>query len=936
MEHTDAGLHEFLIPYGKSRHSQTQRKVSTQQTANVLNEDYRRQHKDRRLPPHTKEGTMDEIFEHLLQDTDRGISINQIVNRIVFPNHDICMQAKAALERDYGEFCFAAVIPDYEDFQHMNPTDATNAALETCGSDGEEVTNVVWGYNSLQYEYNGIPSLEVAKTISKMIGVPVYYEYTDADELAAGAVIADAQGDSVSFANVVDKSCWVYFPEGFDGATDTLFRCGMGTMSMPDGSQKYFEDTTDPIMRSYAQRGNVSLYFDFLKDQFGAQEEPKPTPSRKKSSSAASKRKKKSAETQAQESGNVYMSQAMGAMTFRIVFPNHDCCAYIRDDLDKCFGGFSLQAICGTPDGTFDSPDEVLSTMAGHGIPDDATDVEWGYNSVRYRVAHSVPNAVVLEALVQHYGIPLYGEYFDELKRATGAAITIPNIANPTAFVPGTLGCKEQMYFDRGSDNEGYVALRCGYCQAVSDDGKTRISFVDDPSQSVMAEMAEEASVGVYVRLLKKFNLEQSLPKGYQKPVSRPTASSKKSTSTSSAEKSKISLWMNPIAEKHSWHSIDTYASRMRAERNDWIAFYLDSVYRDGSKMRRLFEEPECLTPFPRAASHTRHAQTLRLAQATGAAESPLLHTLLSEDLLTQSELAAIQHNLEIEGEGKSAIIEDGSPALERSCDSVCYLIMELRNRDRRGGKRFLMWLADTDQTMRVRLYSKEVPAIGEPFICRFSVTETDVITDWNLVTGQKGYSRYKIISEGGEIDVTTMKSDVSAMKALRKANAMFLQACGLKQTNSSRERMTAEQAQRFTVFRELLGRKTGYALTTLFSRRVLSCKEADQVLNIMERASSAKERGTLIDYNDTEVMENKVIYLVNSVAPDGSTCKLYNPNTDTYENYRFQPHLLAGFHSDLPEPGCAINIATSLIESDVIAAWVGYYPGNAQRTARY
>lgn len=156
---------------------------------------------------------MDEIFEHLLQDTDRGISINQIVNRIVFPNHDICMQAKAALERDYGEFCFAAVIPDYEDFQHMDPTDAINAALETCGSDGEEVTNVVWGYNSLQYEYNGIPSLEVAKTISKMIGVPVYYEYTDADEIAAGAVIADAQGDSVSFANVVDKSCWVYFPE---------------------------------------------------------------------------------------------------------------------------------------------------------------------------------------------------------------------------------------------------------------------------------------------------------------------------------------------------------------------------------------------------------------------------------------------------------------------------------------------------------------------------------------------------------------------------------------------------------------------------------------------------------------------------------------------------------------------------------------------------
>lgn len=157
---------------------------------------------------------MDEIFEHLLQDTDRGISINQIVNRVVFPNHDICMQAKAALERDYGEFCFAAVIPDYEDFQHMDPTDAINAALKTCGSDGEEVTNVVRGYNSLQYEYNGIPSLEVAKTISKMIGVPVYYEYTDADEIAAGAVIADAQGDSVSFAKRGRQELLGVFPGG--------------------------------------------------------------------------------------------------------------------------------------------------------------------------------------------------------------------------------------------------------------------------------------------------------------------------------------------------------------------------------------------------------------------------------------------------------------------------------------------------------------------------------------------------------------------------------------------------------------------------------------------------------------------------------------------------------------------------------------------------
>lgn len=923
MEHTDAGLHEFLIPYGKSRHSQTQRKVSTQQTANVLNEDYRRQHKDRRLPPHTKEGTMDEIFEHLLQDTDRGISINQIVNRIVFPNHDICMQAKTALERDYGEFCFAAVIPDYEDFQHMDPTDAINAALETCGSDGEEVTNVVWGYNSLQYEYNGIPSLEVAKTISKMVGVPVYYEYTDADELAAGAVIADAQGDSVSFANVVDKSCWVYFPEEFDGATDTLFRCGMGTMSMPDGSQKYFEDTTDPIMRSYAQRGNVSLYFDFLKDQFGAQEEPQPT-----------KTTKAPAATSSRGETNDASEHIMRAMTFRIVFPNHDCCAYIHDDIHKRFGGFSLQAICGTPTSASGSPAEVLRIMAGHGIPEDAADVEWGYNSVRYRVARSMPNSIILDTLGQLYDIPLYIEYFDESRNQTGAIIKLPR--GKDMMVPVLHGSQEELYFDPKSTPEIYIALRCGYCKAVSNDGASRISFVDDPSQPLMKQIAVAESVGVFFDLLKKSGVNDVMPEGRRAKAASTEAKVKKSETEPANEKAAIKLWMNPIAEKHSWRSIDTYAARMRAERNDWIAFYLDSVYRDGSKMRRLFEEPECFTPFPRAASHTRHAQTLRLAQATGAAESPLLHTLLSEDLLTQSELAAIQHNLELEGEGKSAIIEDGSPALERSCDSVCYLIMELRNRDRRGGKRFLMWLADTDQTMRVRLYSKEVPAIGEPFICRFSVTETDVITDWNLVTGQKGYSRYKIISEGGEIDVTTMKSDVSAMKALRKANAMFLQACGLKQTNSSRERMTAEQAQRFTVFRELLGRKTGYALTTLFSRRVLSCKEADQVLNIMERASSAKERGALIDYNDTEVMENKVIYLVNSVAPDGSTCKLYNPNTDTYENYRFQPHLLAGFHSDLPEPGCAINIATSLIESDVIAAWVGYYPGNAQRTARY
>lgn len=876
---------------------------------------------------------MDEIFEHLLQDTDRGISINQIVNRIVFPNHDICMQAKAALERDYGEFCFAAVIPDYEDFQHIDPTDATNAALETCGSDGEEVTNVVWGYNSLQYEYNGIPSLEVAKTISKMIGVPVYYEYTDADEIAAGAVIADAQGDSVSFANVVDKSCWVYFPEGFDGATDTLFRCGMGTMSMPDGSQKYFEDTTDPIMRSYAQRGNVSLYFDFLKDQFGAQEEPKPAPSRKKSSSA-SKRKEKSPETQVQESNNVYMSQAMGAMTFRIVFPNHDCCAYIHDDLDKCFGGFSLQAICGTPDGTFDSPDEVLPTMAGHGIPDDATDVEWGYNSVRYRVAHSVPNAVVLEALVQHYKIPLYVEYFDELKRATGAAITIPDIANPTAFVPGTLGCKEQMYFDRGSDNEGYVALRCGYCQAVSDDGKTRISFVDDPSQSVMAEMAEEASVGVYVRLLKKFDFEQVLPAGYQKPASRPAASSKKSTSTSSAEKSKISLWMNPIAEKHVWNSLDAYGQK-QGKQNDMNMFFLEPLYRGGDQIRDPFGFATGRKPMPAYASHQAHRKVIDAALTTDIEVGALVAGLLGQDLLTSEELNALHRDIELKAQGISAIATGRGAALESRCDSVCYLIAKLRSHDGDNSQRFMMWMADTDQAVRVKFFG-EAPAIGTPFTCRFSVVENDVITYWMPVEGEKGFSRYKQIPEGGRIDVSAAKSDSAAMSALRKGNAMFLKTCGLKQTAPSKTRMTPEQSQRFSELREKLGRKTGYALTVLFSRCVLCSAEADRFLELMEHAAAAHDRGEAIDVDDTEVVEHKAVYMVGPISTEDGTCQLYNPNTVNFEDFRFQPNLLKDFHTNLPRAGSFINIATSVVESDVIAAWAGYNPGNAQRSARY
>lgn len=869
---------------------------------------------------------MDEIFEHLLQDTDRGISINQIVNRIVFPNHDICMQAKAALERDYGEFCFAAVIPDYEDFQHMDPTDATNAALETCGSDGEEVTNVVWGYNSLQYEYNGIPSLEVAKTISKMIGVPVYYEYTDADELAAGAVIADAQGDSVSFANVVDKSCWVYFPEGFDGATDTLFRCGMGTMSMPDGSQKYFEDTTDPIMRSYAQRGNVSLYFDFLKDQFGAQEEPQ-------AESDAQAESDVQAESDAQASGNVYMSQAMGAMTFRIVFPNHDYCAYIHDDIDKCFGGFSLQAICGTPDGTFDSPDDVLKNMVGHGIPDDATDIEWGYNSVRYRVAHSVPNAVVLESLAQHYNIPLYVEYFDELQSATGAVITIPGIANPTAFVPETLGCKEQMYFDRGSDNEGYVALRCGYCQAVSDDGKTRISFVDDPSQPVMAEMAEEASAGVYFRLLKKFDLAQVLPAGYQKPASRPAASSKKSTSTSSAEKSKISLWMNPIAEKHVWNSLDAYGQK-QGKQNDMNMFFLEPLYRGGDQIRDPFGFATGRKPMPAYASHQAHRKVIDAALTTDIEAGALVAGLLGQDLLTSEELNALHRDIELKAQGVSAIATGRGAALESRCDSVCYLIAKLRSHDGDNSQRFMMWMADTDQAVRVKFYG-EAPAIGVPFTCRFSVVENDVITYWMPVEGEKGFSRYKQIPEGGRIDVSAAKSDSAAMSALRKANAMFLKTCGLKQTAPSKTRMTPEQSQRFSELREKLGRKTGYALTVLFSRCVLCSAEADRFLELMEHAA-AHDRGEVIDVDDTEAVEHKAVYMVGPISTEDGTCQLYNPNTVNFEDFRFQPNLLEDFHTDLPRAGSFINIATSVVESDVIAAWAGYNPGNAQRSARY
>ena len=147
---------------------------------------------------------------------------------------------------------------------------------------------------------------------------------------------------------------------------------------------------------------------------------------------------------------------------------------------------------------------------------------------------------------------------------------------------------------------------------------------------------------------------------------------------------------------------------------------------------------------------------------------------------------------------------------------------------------------------------------------------------------------------------------------------------------------MTTEQAQRFTELREQLDRKTSYALTVLFSRCVLSRPEADRLLDLAKRAADAHARGATIDVTDTEVVEHRAIYLVVRVSAADGACKLYNPNTDEYQIYAFQPQLIDNFHTDLPTPGSMINIATSLVEEDVIAAWVGYRSGNAQRTARY
>ena len=1169
----------------------------------------------RRPSSHEKEGTMDELFEHLIDEKNGMIDDHQIINRLVFPNHDICMNVKSALDQR-GGLSFANVIPDFADFQHMDPSDRTNALLETCGSYDGEIGFVGWGYNSVKYEHHGVPSLGIPNEISKMLGIPVYYEYVDADAVLAGALIVDPQNDdNVSFANVIDKSRWAFYPEGNDAATGTLFRCGMGTMTMPDGSAQYFEDSTDPTMRALAQQGNVSLYFDLLVDQYGAKEEPsqpKPKTTRKKSSTASKGKKgtsKKKGKGSSAASGNnldtlfghlleetggrfspqkminrivfpshrtclalkttidrdfggfslealipevtdlgnlsdlqnaasciqycgamgarisnvtwgfnslmyecsgapilrvakelagiinapVYyeyivsgshkggawivdpddddvsvphaadssqwvfypencpyldetaircgaatatvsasgggysgeqevafkdtqnpimqmiakqgiiggyfdlieseygsllddsepadegddegagdqptpqpepeqhttFGQAMGAVTYRIVFPNPECCDFVMRDLDGMYGGFSLQKICGSPDNTFDSPDEALSTLTGYGIPNDATDIEWGDNSVRFCVEPSAPNAVVIETLANDYEIPLYIEYFDELKQATGAMIAIPGSNRPPLMVPQMIGSKDNTYFDAGSDSEAYVALRCGYCQAVSDDGTSRISFVDDLSRPEMAQMANAESVGGFFSILQQLGIENVVPAGYdgdlfpdtaQQPEQQPapatdkpekptssaqrTSKAKSGSGASSSSKSAIKLWMNPIAEKHAWHSPDV-DGRQGGNLTGTAMFYLEPLYRNGEQIRDAFGVICGRVSLPPHASHAEHAQVLEAADRAGLGTDPLITTLLTHDLLLPEELNALHRDIELKAQGVSAIATGRGTALERRCDSVCYLIAELRNREGNGSRRFMMWMADIDRAERVRFFG-EPPAIGEPFSCRMSVAERDVVFAWKPVEGEKGFTRYKQIPEGGRVDVSGAKSDSSAMTALRKANAMFLKACGLKQTAPSKVRMTTEQAQRFTELREQLDRKTSYALTVLFSRSVLSRPEADRFLDLMERAAAAHGRGEIIDVTDTEVMEHRAIYLVDGLSTKDGTCRLYDPNTDEYRTFTFQPHLLEDFHTDLPKLGAMVNIATSLVETDLIAAWVGYNAGNAQRSARY
>lgn len=391
---------------------------------------------------------------------------------------------------------------------------------------------------------------------------------------------------------------------------------------------------------------------------------------------------------------------------------------------------------------------------------------------------------------------------------------------------------------------------------------------------------------------------------------------------------------MNPIAEKHVWNSLDAYGQK-RGKQNDMNMFFLEPLYRGGDQIRDPFGFATGRKPLPAYASHQAHRKVIDAALTTDIEVGALVAGLLGQDLLTSEELNALHRDIELKAQGISAIATGRGAALESRCDSVCYLIAKLRSHDGDNSQRFMMWMADTDQAVRVKFYG-EAPAIGAPFTCRFSVVENDVITYWMPVEGEKGFSRYKQIPEGGRIDVSAAKSDSAAMSALRKANAMFLKTCGLKQTAPSKTRMTPEQSQRFNELREKLGRKTGYALTVLFSRCALCSAEADRYLELMEHAAAAHDRGEVIDVDDTEVVEHKAAYMVGPTSTEDGACQLYNPNTINFEDFRFQPNLLEDFHTDLPRAGSFINIATSVVESDVIAAWAGYNPGNAQRSARY
>ena len=391
---------------------------------------------------------------------------------------------------------------------------------------------------------------------------------------------------------------------------------------------------------------------------------------------------------------------------------------------------------------------------------------------------------------------------------------------------------------------------------------------------------------------------------------------------------------MNPIAEKHVWNSLDAYGQK-QGKQNDMNIFFLEPLYRGGDQIRDPFGFATGRKPMPAYAGHQAHRKVIDAALTTDIEVGALVAGLLGQDLLTSEELNALHRDIELKTQGISAIATGRGAALESRCDSVCYLIAKLRSHDGDNSHRFMMWMADTDQAVRVKFYC-EAPAIGAPFTCRFSIVENDIITYWMPVEGEKGFSRYKQIPEGGRIDVSAAKSDSAAMSALRKANAMFLKTCGLKQTAPSKTRMTPEQSQRFSELREKLGRKTGYALTVLFSRCVLCSAEADRFLELMEHAAAAHDRGEVIDVDDTEVVEHKAVYMVGPISTEDGTCQLYNPNTVNFEDFRFQPNLLEDFHTDLPRAGSFINIATSVVESDVIAAWAGYNPGNAQRSARY